>query len=242
MFETISAEVIASEIYMTRSGTNKTIMLLEGENDILVYKKLFNDVEFTSWHGKENVVGAIKILNTEKIINRYIAIVDSDFENIDGLIDMDNLIHTDYHDFELCIFNSDSFNRICNEYCSDKIKTFEKEKGPLLSYMVKCAIPISILRYINLKRDLRLCFRNVEFEKFTSKETLIISQKKLLMHVWTKTREHYSNMKQKAENVKETEYYDLIISSLISPDAMDKIFEENAGIKRERFNAIIKWT
>lgn len=190
MLDNISGETIATEVKMSRAGNDKVIIILESSNDISVFRNFFNEnnIEYIASYGKENAVKAISILNEEKEIDNYLSIVDSDFDIIDNISYASNLFHTDYHDIEISIACSESFMKICKEYCTEnKTSRINLEIEDITTYIFNKIKYLSILRYCNHKDYNIFCFSRMDIRKFINKDNLDIDVDKMICHIINKT-------------------------------------------------------
>ena len=106
MIETLTPEIIAVEVEMTRTAFKGAILIIEGKNDEKFYKKFIDDnsCHIVVAHGKQNVLQSVEKLNNSAF-NGVIAIVDSDFWRIEGMPNMpNNVFVTDTYDSEGMIF------------------------------------------------------------------------------------------------------------------------------------------
>ena len=161
MIDFITPDTIATEVEMTRAATNNVIVALEGEYDKILFKQYF-DLSLTEiiiCYGKENAIKAIQLLNVEGKINGYVAIVDSDFNNILDFFSINNVVFSEFHDFEISMIKSDSFLRILEEYATDKIECIKLNGLSIQEYFLHKTYMLSILRFINEKKYKSLCFK-----------------------------------------------------------------------------------
>lgn len=187
MLENVSGESIATEVEMIRSAFQGTVVILEGNNDSSLFDNFF-DAESSHIlvaHGKENALSAIEIINNceEKGV---LAIVDADFWRIEDIPDLpDNILVTDKHDTEGMIFSSSAFFRVASEYCSarktqicDDLRDFFYEKTKI----------IGLLRYTSKRHTLNLVFHDLDYKKFTNKDSLEIVVPQLIRYIQSLTR------------------------------------------------------
>ena len=182
MLENITGNTIATEIEMTKSAFNGSILIIEGNNDIKFYKKFIDEnmCHVVVSHGKKNALDSIEILNAENI-DGVIAIVDSDFWKIEGIPDLpNNIFYTDSHDSESMIFSSDAFDRIVNEYCTEhKISKIEN----IRYFIYESARPIGYLRLASHKNELGLSFNEINYKKVTDRNTITVNIDSLINHI-----------------------------------------------------------
>lgn len=189
MVNLISPEIVATEVEMMRAATNRVIVILEGEHDTRVYRKFFDFsmVEVVASYGKENAVGAVEILNTEKRISEYLGIVDADFDNLLSATIVDNIVRTDHHDIEITILKSTAFDRIVKEYCTSKKTRVDTGYSSLADYLMERVYFLSLLRFVNAQCYNHLCFEDIKYERFISKTDLNLDTKKCMRTVLQNT-------------------------------------------------------
>lgn len=178
----IDSDFIANSIRMAK--IEGYYILLEGENDELLFSKFFNPdfATFEICHGKEKLLSAIKILNESGVTQNYIGIVDKDldFLNSDYVLE-DNVFDTDYHDVEIMCFNSNAFKSFALEYFSkSKIERY-KDLANLKTHIIDLALQVSKLRIINFYENYNIKLKpnqkknenkEVDYSKFICKKEL----------------------------------------------------------------------
>lgn len=194
MLETITGEIIATEIEMTRAAFDGAIMVIEGNSDEKFYKKFVDEnlCHIVVAHGKENAMQSIHIVNKNEFPG-VLAIVDADFWRIEGLPELQgNIFITDTHDSEGMVFCSQAFDRIVEEYCSQrKISKYNN----LRYFIYEKSRPIGYLRLASHRSKLGLVFNDLDYKKITDKGTISVSIDSLVNHILHLTRE---NMKRQA--------------------------------------------
>lgn len=189
MLETITGEIIANEIEMTRVAFDGAIMVIEGNNDEKFYKKFVDEnlCHIVVAHGKENAIQSIDIVNNSKLPG-VLAIVDTDFWRIEGLPELSgNIFITDTHDSEGMVFCSEAFDRIVEEYCSKgKISKYDN----LRYFIYEKSRPIGYLRLASHRSKLGLVFNGLDYKKITNKGTISVNIDTLVNHILHLTREN----------------------------------------------------
>jgi len=152
------------------SNEAKVFVLLEGETDIRLFKKLFDlsKVEVDSLQGKEKVIQALQILLTEGY-SQVIGIKDADFDHLEATQAVKNLFITDYHDMEVSMIESEALQSLIYEYAhvqSDISDFLSKLKQNIYD----SAITIGYLRWFNHQQNNdQLLFKALDFKKFVQK-------------------------------------------------------------------------
>lgn len=149
------------------SNEKKAFILLEGETDIRLFKKLFdlNKVEVDSLQGKKKVIEALQILLNEGY-TQVIGIKDADFDHLEETNVIKNLFTTDYHDIEVSMIESEALQSLIYEYAHA-----QSNNSGFLSNLKKdiydSAISIGYLRWLNQKQEYnQLFFKVLDFRVF----------------------------------------------------------------------------
>lgn len=184
---------IANSVRMMRPLHEGTILLVEGGNDSLVYSSFINQrkCRLIIGHGKENVLGALEILDREAFLG-VIAIIDTDFWKLDGLSPSStNIFLTDTHDLETMILKSHAFNKILSEYGSVKKIEFINNKGvDIRTYLLQKIKIMGCFRWYSLRERLELNFEGLVFSRFVDKNTLKLDVLKMIKIVFDHSKRH----------------------------------------------------
>jgi len=185
MLEYVTSDDIAAEAKMVRSAFDGAILVLEGDTDVRFFERFTKAEECTLLlgRGKENVVGAIELLDNENF-EGLLGIVDADFWHIlppDNL--SENICVTDFHDIEVMILETKALDSFLGEYGSpNKIKHFlsASEHAHLREALYNIVQPIGILRLLSMKRDYNLKFEGLRYDRIIDKDTLKIDVCRLI--------------------------------------------------------------
>lgn len=184
------------------SNTGKIGIIVEGEDDIRLYQKLFDkDSVFlycaSNWYF---VVEATKRLSLFQ--DRIIGIKDADFDRVLGTdySEIPNLFQTDTHDAETLIINNDIINNLLLEYVGYTDDTLISNISEQLSWF-------SYLRLFNQVNGNGIRFKGFGIGKIFSKPNYTINPDYFLQ----KVQEHGDNSKitnfpnkNDIENIKNT--------------------------------------
>jgi len=169
MKEYQTPHVLANRVRMRRTSYKGTILVVEGDTDVRVYKGFTdeNSCMIVPAHGKDNAVGALKILEYE-CFQGILVIVDADFWRLEGFKPNSmNLLLTDTHDLETMILSTPAaMEKVLAEFGStDKLKQLP---GPAINMVTDNALIIGYFRWIASpsKDNLRLTFKDLPFENF----------------------------------------------------------------------------
>ncbi|MDO6636031.1 DUF4435 domain-containing protein [Pseudoalteromonas carrageenovora] len=166
------------------SAFNGTNILVEGENDIKLYRKLtckeLSKIKVT--FGKKKMREVYALLRARGFGN-VLGIRDADFLRINGKLDItfsDDIFITDKHDSEGMIIESEAFTNFLLEIAKEeKLANFFQKNGCLRSFIYNLSKPLACLRMANKEYDLGLSFKpvkpegnTIKFKKFICEKTL----------------------------------------------------------------------
>lgn len=190
MQKLLTAADINNTVRMTRSLHSGAILISEGDTDARLLKRLCHESSclVVPAHGRDNAIGALAMLDAGKV-DGVLSIIDSDFCQLDGVKPSSpNLFHTDCHDLETMILQSNTLQHLLGEFGSTaRLANLGKSVPDLLLH---CALPIGFLRWISspTKDNLRLKFEGLDFAKFVDPNTLSTDIDALLAQVRVNSR------------------------------------------------------
>ncbi|WP_210494389.1 DUF4435 domain-containing protein [Pantoea ananatis] len=202
---------------MQNSRYNGHYILVEGEQDVKVFKSFFvrEHVILKVMHGKNNLREVYETL-IKRGFNKIFGIRDADFLRLPGndkfIMDYcEPIFPTDYHDAEGMVVNSPAFMDFIRSIASDeKIDTFELKHGKIIDLIYELAYPLACLRLSNKINDLGLAFKpkdregnRLKFWKFIcDREINYKGDDALINTVWEYSRNRGPNVASK-EDIKE---------------------------------------
>ena len=151
MINYITGDDITAEVKMIRNAFKGTILIVEGDQDSLLFEKFIknDNCRTIPARGKDNALHAIEALEDDNF-KGAVSIVDADFWHILPPNNLSsNILVTDYHDVEIMIFESEALSQILNEYGSkNKIDKFRNSyKEDVRQILYNAAFPLSVLRF-----------------------------------------------------------------------------------------------
>ncbi len=168
---------------MIRTGFAGAILIVEGSTDARLFDRFTRhpDCLIVTAHGKENAVGAIRILDSQGF-SGALALVDSDYWNLEGIrAPSANVIVTDSHDMETIILASGALDRVLAEFGqTDKIRRVGK---PIRQALLDASYPIGLLRWHSQRHRLYLRFDNIRFSQFFDPRMLLVDVGHLIQEV-----------------------------------------------------------
>ncbi len=187
MKQSLNAHNIANIVRMTRSQHRGSLLVVEGDTDMRVYKRFVkeNDCLLIPAHNKDNATGAIGILEKDNF-EGALAIVDADYWRLEGVKpDSPNLFLTDTHDLETMILSTaEVVEKLLSEFGSTN--RIERLRGSPMEMVLKATLPIGFLRWFSSPShdNLRVKFRELllfeNLERFIDKGKLETNINKLI--------------------------------------------------------------
>lgn len=182
-----TGDTIANTVLLIRDKYNGPVLLLEGDNDVKFFKDFVKSSEIPiipAW-GKENVLDAVEILESDGSVQGFLGIVDADFGHVDGSLPTSrNVVVTDDHDVEMMIIKTKAFSAVLRELGSkDKVSKFPTEHRIRYELMQKALI-IGHLRHLSLTDDFNLRFEGLSFERFVDRDSLEIDIDEMIRRVF----------------------------------------------------------
>lgn len=200
----LSSKLVAIRVILKHPSTKeKVFVLLEGETDIRLFKKLFdlNCVEIESLNGKEKVIQALQKLQEEGY-QQVIGIKDADFEHLEDTQTIENLFITDYHDMEVSMIESEALQSLICEYAhtqSNRLAFLKQE-------VYNIAINIGYLRWFNNRvGNNTLLFEGLNFGSFIQQgsEGLDFNQESFFETLLEHSRKKNANLSLTPQSLEE---------------------------------------
>lgn len=182
---------IANEVLLMRAVHDGPVLLLEGDNDVKFFRRFVEDSQMPiipAW-GKENVLDAVEILESEDGLHGILGIVDADFGHVDGSLPASrNVVVTDDHDIEMMIVKTRAFGAVLSEMGSKhKVGRFPTEDD-IRYELMRRALIIGHLRHLSLTDDLNLRFEGLSFERFVDRDSLEIDMGEMIRRIFELTK------------------------------------------------------
>lgn len=206
----ITYEDKVGELFMDVKHPNnsgKTYILVEGESDIRIFRKIFHpdNCKIESIPGGNPKVE--KATNDLlKVYSLVFGIRDSDFIKLGGdLYPHKDVFLTDMHDIEMCLISmSDVFSSIIFENTA----ITQDRHAEVRERIISAISDVSLLKWLNCKEDLQLCFDSSGFQDLICFDTDKVDIDTYLRRVLSKSQNAKLNdvaiIKSKIEELKET--------------------------------------
>lgn len=177
----ITPQRIAASIILNAKAY-KSFVIVEGRTDCALFKKFVKKglVKLEIAFGHENVIQVIDELKKNSF-EGAIGIIDSDFRILDNdFLDNENIVYTDYHDLEIMLINSNSFDSVLENYVqSEKLDNKYGNIDGFRQHIFNITKHLGYLRWYNRKYNTGLVFKpekpegkQIDFAQFISIDTL----------------------------------------------------------------------
>ena len=188
----LKVEEIVTEIDM--SNENRPWLIVEGPSDEIFFstRNLPNNPKSISAFGWENVVGVVAKVIEENISDVIFGFIDRDYrEELGNAVTNKMIVHTDFRDIEISMFESGALHKILAELGSNN-KLPSLDCGSVNLEVIKekiyqVASKIGALRYYSLKNGYNYKLKELNFSKFISQRNLEINTEKLINQINSKS-------------------------------------------------------
>ena len=143
-------------------------LIIEGKTDIKLFKNFINEtqVKVRAVTGKDNI---LKVMNDFPVNKKSFihAVADADFDHILGRKDereRNNIYLTDFHDMEIIMVLSESFDRLFNEYRDYSVENDLMSSNKLKSKIFEVCKDLGKIRYLNYINNYELKFKNISYD------------------------------------------------------------------------------
>lgn len=181
MTEFITADRTANAI-MQKADYHKSFLIVEGKTDYYVYNKFINhnDCSIEIAFGNDNVIEVLSKLKQWDFHNA-LGIIDSDFRVLDEEeVTDENIIQTDFHDLEIMLIKSESFDIVMGHYVqANKLADNYGDYAGLRDYLFQISKHIGYLKWLNKKKGYGLLFKpkspegkHIDYSNFISVKNL----------------------------------------------------------------------
>lgn len=183
----LSPVELADEISMS----SRNYLLVEGETDKLFWDRLEGEFKYSVIvackkecnSNKEYVKKVMEILNERKRENAK-GIIDIDFDYINNsMCSTKYVFYYKYHDLEITLLKSESFNFV-NKCISSKEKRMDEEE--LLKLLFNCSYILGVLRYINEKEEYGFNFHLIDYKKLFKTKNNEFNEENFLNYFYSK--------------------------------------------------------
>ncbi len=194
MRESTTPYTVANEVRMMRTNHKGTMVIVEGPSDKIAYRNLLdqNACRIVIAHGCENATGALQILEDENF-DGILTIIDADFRHVEKRASPSpNLLTTDLHDLECMMMASPALDKVLSEFAEpSRLKAFEERIGrSFVDTILRNTMIIGYFRWLSLRDQLRLSFKDLSFGKFVERSDLQIDVPRLIEEVKNNSQQH----------------------------------------------------
>ena len=176
-----SPGTLVAEIKMLRASHDGAFLIVEGKDDVRFWRsRRHADCDLVDGEGKQNVVGAVRRLDTARFTGA-LGVVDSDFERLtSGRFESGNLVYTDAHDLECLLCRSSALDKVLAEHGDPrKIRQFESADKDVRSALLERALVFGRLRLAALLARPAVELQ-VRIQRFVDEETWTVDGETLI--------------------------------------------------------------
>jgi hypothetical protein len=184
----VSPESIANAVMMKASMDPRARVLVEGDSDEVVYRKLLSrqTCGLQVAVSKDNALKALRIVQTRPRHPEVGAIVDSDFWHLDRRrAHGPGVMVTDLHDLEMMLISSPAFDRFVSR--PDGQRLLERlglsDADELRARLLEAAGELGHLRWHSTRSGLWLTFKGLSYQDFFDPDTLQVDVDAMLRAV-----------------------------------------------------------
>jgi len=182
MTEYITSDRIANSIMQKNLEHN--YLIVEGKSDYALFKKFIdsNACSIEIGFGNQNVIDVISELKKREF-NRAIGIIDSDFRILDQVEQIEDVLTTDFHDIEISMINSSSFETVLLNYIKpNKLQKHYENLDDFRNHLFSLTSDLGYLKWLNSIENYGLIFKpkNPEGNKINYSLFICINELKYL--------------------------------------------------------------
>lgn len=161
MRESLTAASKAAELRMRRSLHRRAMMVVEGDSDARVYRRVIDHRSIVIANNREQALAVRRLLLDEPAI---LAVVDADFDRLEGTAPSEpDVFLTDHRDLETMAFAAGAARKVVEVRGShDKLDRLD---GTVLAVLLPAALAVGRLRWHSHRSESALRFRGLKFNK-----------------------------------------------------------------------------
>lgn len=185
MFRHVSGHDIRAQVHFEKQMHAGAFLIVEGPDDAAVFQGFAHPeaCSIVVSHGKKNAIEACDLLEEEGF-GRAFGVIDADFDRICGAAPVCEIVClTDCHDLDLTIFNSQALDTYLR-HIGDQRAVAALTTDGIRARIFAAAEPIARVRYVNLRKDFKLNFKNLNYSAFIDQTDLVCDERKLLKEVY----------------------------------------------------------
>lgn len=180
MIDELDAADVASEAVMARAGKAGPVLFVEGRGDKLWLEEfLAPGTTLIPTHGKDVAVEVLAILRGQGH-SWAVALVDADFQRLEGQTPPLGVFWTDFHDADMVLFCSEALDRVLEEFGSEAKVAKHGGLASIRKTVLRAAAPFGYLRWLNERHQLSVDFDEIPLERAVIKCRLETKEKHLM--------------------------------------------------------------
>lgn len=191
----------ATESEFFNAARHTTFLLVEGNVDERFWRRWIEPrrCQIRAMGGRDKVVAELE-LNRREGRPGFVAVIDADFDRIDGVLRADpDIVYTDENDLEGMLVRSPALETVLHILGSaGKCAAFEEQHKSIRDALVDNARIIGKLRWLSKRDKLNLTFRKqkdsefqyLRYKEFCDPKEWSVEPKKLVIHVCNFSMRH----------------------------------------------------
>lgn len=184
MFENLSAEDYYANAIMARAASDigAAILFVEGDSDFNILRGFVDTRKCVviPTYGRQMALSTI-VLSNDAGEKGILAIIDADYAHYENEVLPENVIVTDFNDFEILMIESACFERLMQNRCSpEKLAAFKSKGHSVKEYLLSSAAVIGRVRWASKRHRLPLYFKELDYDKFTDDATLSVDPNRVV--------------------------------------------------------------
>lgn len=167
LLDEVDGHTIAAQVRMERQTHRGTLLLVEGSSDVKRFAAFIDEdrCQFVVCFGKDNLLDAMYRLNEDGFLGA-VGFADADFDRVEGVDpNIENVIYSDTHDFELDWLQSRSGVRFLIECSGGNVKDVAQAQAVMME-LLSTLKPLACLRLLNVRHRWRLKLRELRLYNY----------------------------------------------------------------------------
>lgn len=193
----------ATEFEFFNAARVTSFLLVEGNSDERFWQLHVDDrrCQVRAMGGRDEVILVLEQNRRENRIG-FVAVVDADFDRVDGTLrDDPDIVYTDHHDLECMLVASPALEKVLGVHGSrSRYLEFERTRQPIREALLENGRIIGKLRWLSRRDGLNLVFRKrdpkdkafryLRYKEFCDQKEWLVDRNDLVVHVCNFSNRH----------------------------------------------------
>lgn len=167
---------VANAMRMRRSSRpTLAFLLVEGDTDRRLMEKFVDATRcaIEVGNGRAFVLAVLEEV-AQTVTPGVLALIDADFDRLDGAPQPANVVWTDTHDIETLLLRSPALDALLREHGSDTKRAHcEQQHGPIRHTLLRAGRTLGYLRWHSLRTNLSLRFEGIDVSRFVDDQLTV---------------------------------------------------------------------